>query len=112
LKNPDLAHCVTSPIVVRGVSDPAQHQEIVARLVYEDGTVAFEQPVQIEAPLGQRGPYEAIIPFSVSGERQAFVQMLDRSARDGRITHLSSVGVTLTDSGRLKLLRKRPNRPA
>jgi phage tail protein X len=99
IEEPGPGSRVTSPIVVRGVSDPAQHQEIVARLVYEDGTVAFEQPVQIEAPLGQRGPYEAIIPFSVSGERQAFVQMLIRSARDGRITHLSSAGVTLTGSG-------------
>lgn len=97
IEEPASGSYVTSPIVVRGVSDPAQHQEIVARLVYEDGTIAFEQPVQIEAPLGQRGPYEAVIPFSISGERQAFVQMLMRSARDGRITHLSSVGLTLTD---------------
>ncbi len=99
IEEPGPGSRVTSPLVVRGVSDPAQHQEIVARLVYDDGTVAFEQPVRIDAPLGQRGAYEATIPFSVSGERQAFVQMLMRSARDGRITNLSSVGLTLADSG-------------
>jgi LysM repeat protein len=106
IEEPGPGSLVTSPMRISGISDPAQHQTLVARLLYEDGTVVFEQPVQIDAPLGQRGSYEAIVPFTISGERQAFVQMVIRSARDGRITHLSSVGVTLSDSGPAGIIRQ------
>ncbi|MFO7540692.1 MAG: Gmad2 immunoglobulin-like domain-containing protein, partial [Chloroflexota bacterium] len=99
IEEPGPGSRVTSPLRVSGISDPAQHQTLVARLVLDDGTVVFEQPVRMDAPLGQRGPYEAVIPFTISGERQAFLQMLIRSARDGRVTHLSSAGITLADSG-------------
>lgn len=98
IEQPGPGSVVTSPMRISGISDPAQHQTLVARLLYDDGTVVFEQPVQIDAPLGQRGSYEAVVPFNVTGERQAFLQMLIRSARDGRITHLSSVCVILSDS--------------
>jgi hypothetical protein len=106
IEEPGPGSRVTSPLRIRGISDPAQHQTLVARLVFDDGTVFFEQPVQIDAPLGQRGAYEAIVPFTISGERQAFIQMLIRSARDGRIVHLSSAGVTLTDSGPAEIITR------
>jgi phage tail protein X len=106
IEEPGPGSLVTSPLRISGISDPAQHQTLVARLLYEDGTVVFEQPVQIDAPLGQRGAYDATVPFTVYGERQAFVQMVIRSARDGRITHLSSVGVTLSDSGPAEIIRQ------
>jgi hypothetical protein len=39
------------------------------------------------------------IPFAITGERQAFLQVYADSARDGGITHLSSVGLTIADGG-------------
>ena len=56
-------------------------------------------PINIMAPLGQRGPYEIEIPFSVSQDEQVFIQIYDQSARDGGMTHLASVGVMLSASG-------------
>jgi hypothetical protein len=53
----------------------------------------------IDAPLGQRGPYEVALPFTISGERQAFLQVLSRSARDGGITSLNAVGLTVAATG-------------
>lgn len=90
---------VTSPLRVAGSADPAQHQEIEVRLLLEDGTVLAQTTATIDAPLGQRGPYEVALPFAISGERQAFLQVLSRSARDGGITSLNAVGLTIAATG-------------
>jgi hypothetical protein len=55
-------------------------------------------PAQIQAELGQRGNFTVDVPFAISGERQAFLQVYATSARDGGITHLASVGLTIADS--------------
>jgi LysM repeat protein len=90
---------VTSPLRVAGSADPAQHQEIEVRLLLEDGSTLAETTATIDAPLGQRGPYEVELPFTISGERQAFLQVLSRSARDGGITSLNAVGLTVAAAG-------------
>jgi uncharacterized protein YgiM (DUF1202 family) len=97
---------VTSPVRVAGISDPAQHQTISVRLVLDDGTELAEEPAQIDAGLGRRGPYQVEVPFTVTGERQAFVQVFIRSPRDGRIVHLNSVGITLADAGPEEIIRR------
>jgi len=100
---------VTSPVRVAGISDPAQHQEITVRVLLEDGTVLAQSLARIEADLGQRGPYEVDVPFTISGERQAFIQVLNRSARDGGITDLNSVGVTIADAGPVEIVTVEPH---
>ncbi|MFZ0545691.1 MAG: Gmad2 immunoglobulin-like domain-containing protein [Candidatus Promineifilaceae bacterium] len=90
---------LTSPIHVSGMADPTFEQNLVVRLSLEDGTELSVTPVTISADVGQRGPFEVDIPFSVSGEQRAFLQVYATSARDGGITHLSSVSITIADSG-------------
>ncbi|HUF39223.1 MAG TPA: Gmad2 immunoglobulin-like domain-containing protein [Anaerolineales bacterium] len=90
---------LTSPMTVSGEADSTFEQTLVIRVVLDDGTELALVPTIIQTEMGMRGPFEAQIEFEISGERQAFIQVLSTSARDGGITHLSSVGVTLADSG-------------
>jgi len=90
---------VLSPIQISGEADPTFEQTLVVTVLLADGTELTTVPVQIMADIGQRGPFSAEIPFTFSGETQGFIQVYATSARDGGVTHLSSVGVTFADSG-------------
>lgn len=90
---------LTSPIHVSGMADPTFEQNLVVRLLTAEGSELALVPVTIAADNGQRGPFSVDIPFSVSGEQQAFLQVYAASARDGGVTHLSSVGIRIADSG-------------
>jgi hypothetical protein len=81
------------------MADPTFEQNLVVQLLADDGSQLALVPVTIAAEAGQRGPFSVDIPISVSGERQVFLQVFTTSARDGGITHLSSVGFTLAESG-------------
>ncbi|GAB4580093.1 MAG: hypothetical protein Fur0022_28320 [Anaerolineales bacterium] len=94
---------VTSPLHISGMADPTFEQNLVVRIVLDDGTEIALTPTTIQADLGLRGPFSIDIPLTITGERQAFIQVYTTSARDGGITHLSSVGVTLTESGPVEI---------
>ncbi len=97
---PGPASRVLSPLRLAGVADPTHEQTLVVRGLRLDGSeLIAPQPITIMAPLGERGPYEIEIPFSVSQDEQVFIQIYDLSARDGGIRHLASVGVILSVSG-------------
>jgi hypothetical protein len=96
---PGPASRLTSPARISGIADPAFEQTLAVRLVLDDGTVAALQPVMIQAELGQRGPFSLEVPFVVSSERNAFIQVYQQSARDGGTVHLASVPVLLTPFG-------------
>jgi hypothetical protein len=90
---------LVSPLHVAGIADPAFEQTLVVRILLDDGTQLALTPTTIQADIGQRGPFAVDIPFSVASERAAFIQVYVTSARDGGITHLSSVGVRLLPGG-------------
>jgi hypothetical protein len=90
---------LTSPVRVRGIADPAFEQSLGIRIVLADGTELTAQPAMIAADLGERGPFEVEIPFSIAEEQNALIQVYDQSARDGGIIHLASVGVMLVTEG-------------
>ena len=90
---------LTSPLRVAGMADSTFEQHLVVRIILDDGAELALAPTIIQTELGQRGPFSIEIPFTITGERQAFIQVYATSARDGGTTHLSSVGVTLTDTG-------------
>lgn len=90
---------VNGPLQVSGTADPTFEQNLVIRLLLADGTELALTPTTIQAELGERGSFAAELPFTVTGEQQAFVQVYATSARDGGVTHLASVGLTLADSG-------------
>lgn len=101
---------VTSPVLVAGIANPTFEQTLGVQVVLDDGTVLALGPAMIEADLGERGPFEVLVPFTVSGERQAFILVFEVSARDGGITHLSSVGVILAESGEANIVELEPHR--
>jgi hypothetical protein len=100
---------LTSPIHVAGIADPTFEQTLVVRVVFDDGSELAVQPVTIAADIGRRGPFAGDIPFIVSGERHAFIQVYDQSARDGGVIHLASVGVILTDTGPAEIAPAEPH---
>lgn len=99
---------LTTPIRVAGVADPTFEQALVVRLVLADGTEVALVPAQISAEIGQRGPFAVDVPFTISGEEQAFIQVYATSARDGGVTHLNAVGVTITDAGVAEIVPATP----
>jgi hypothetical protein len=96
---PGPASHLTSPIHLEGVADPTFEQTLAVRLVLADGAEVASLPATIAADAGQRGPFEADLSFDVPGEANAFIQVYSQSPRDGGVTHLASVGVTLIPSG-------------
>jgi hypothetical protein len=99
IQEPGPGSRLTSPLTVAGLADPTFEQNLVVRLVLDDGTELAVAPTTIAADVGQRGPYTVDLPFTTSGERQAFLQVYAASPRDGGITHLASVGVLIADAG-------------
>jgi len=95
---------LTSPLRVAGVADPTFEQHLLMRLVLDDGSLIAAGPVIIQSELGSRGPFEGELAFTVAGERNALIQISSQSARDGGITHLASVGVTLAPAGPVEVL--------
>jgi len=90
---------LVSPLHVAGIADSTFEQNLVVRLLLDDGSQLALMPTTIQSELGQRGEFQVELPFSVSGERQAFIQVFSSSPRDGGITHLASTGVLLADTG-------------
>ncbi len=91
---------IAGSLRVRGEADPTFEQNLVVRLVGEDGGELALVPVMIQAETGNRGNFEAEINYRVSEPRQVFVQVYSVSALNGVIEHLSSVGVLLIPVGR------------
>jgi len=90
---------ILSPLHVAGWADPAFEQTLLIRVLQTDGSQLMEEPVQIESGPGQRGPFAADLPFSVTEPENVLIQVLDLSARDGGIVHLASVSVILQAEG-------------
>jgi hypothetical protein len=90
---------LTSPLHLSGIADPTFEQNLGIQIILVDGTVLTETFTTIQADVGERGPFSVDVPFDIAGEQQASIQVFSTSARDGGLTHLSSVFVTLADSG-------------
>jgi hypothetical protein len=84
---------------VAGVSDPTFEQTLVVRAILDDGAELAVVPTTIQADIGQRGNFEVDVPISLTEERSVFIQVYSTSARDGGITHLSSVAAMFTPAG-------------
>lgn len=100
---------VTSPVRVAGEADPTFEQNLAVRILPLDGSQLALEPATIAAELGERGPFALEIPFSVQEEQQALIQVFASSARDGGVTHLSSVMVTLLPEGDAEVVPATPH---
>lgn len=98
-----------SPLRVSGFADPTFEQHLLIRLVLDDGSQLASVPTIIQAEAGERGPFSAEVPFEIQEQRQAFILVSSDSPRDGGITHLASVGVTLAAGGAVEIKKGEPH---
>ena len=106
--SPATGSSVTSPVIISGVADGTFEQTLVVRITDESGSVLTTVPTVIAAELGQRGPFEAEVPFSVPHDQPGRLSVFAASARDGGLTHLASAEVTLLASGTAHILAAEP----
>lgn len=101
-----------SPLRVSGFAAPTFEQHLLVQVLLDDGRQLAAVPTIIQADAGERGPFSVEIPFEIEGERQAFILVTSDSPRDGGITHLASVGVTLAAGGaeEIKSVEPHPER--
>jgi hypothetical protein len=90
---------VTNPVQLSGEADSTFEQNLVIRVLLDDGTEVLETFTMIEAELGERGSFNTELNIDLEEERNIFIQVFSTSARDGGITHLSSVGVMFSPTG-------------
>ncbi len=100
---------LTTPLHITGFADPTFEQTLAVNILLDDGTQLATETVNIRADVGQRGPFTAEIPFTISEPHQVFIRVFNVSPRDGGVIHLASVGVTLSDSGQQKLVQAAPH---
>lgn len=109
LRSPGPGSRVASPLAVAGAADPTFEQSLLTRLVDFEGTVLAEGPINIDAPVGERGPFAGELAFQVSAERPAALLVLATSPRDGGTTHLAAHIVTLLPAGPEELRTVQPH---
>jgi Immunoglobulin-like domain of bacterial spore germination len=96
IDSPSSLAVVTSPLMVAGVGEAAQHNMLSVRVRDQSGTEIGNGTVSIMAALGERGPFSGSISYTLSGGPQpGRIEIYDVSPRDGNLVHLSSVEVTL-----------------
>ncbi|HSV86289.1 MAG TPA: Gmad2 immunoglobulin-like domain-containing protein [Levilinea sp.] len=99
---------VTNPIRLSGEANSTFEQNLVIRVLQDDGVLLLETHTTIQAEMGQRGPFEAEFNLPLEEERNVFIQVLDVSARDGGVTHLSSVGLMFSPTGPEEIVVRTP----
>lgn len=99
IMEPGPGSLLRSPISVSGFADSTFEQHLLARLLLDDGTEISSISTTIQSAMGLRGPFKFELSFEIIGERQAFLQVISTSPRDGGIEHLSTVGIRLTNAG-------------
>ena len=92
---------LVNPVTVRVVTAlPAFENTLTLRMLRDDGTELIPpQAVIGSGPEGGPLTFEATLDLSVAEERPAFLQAYLVSPRDGGVTHLASVVVTVLPSG-------------
>ncbi|MDP8959822.1 MAG: Gmad2 immunoglobulin-like domain-containing protein [Actinomycetota bacterium] len=97
IESPGELDLVTSPVQVSGTGHAAQHNALGVRIRDENGTEIGSGSVTVGGPLGQQGPFSGSVAYTLAGPAQrGRIEVLDTSPRDGQVTHLSSVEVTLS----------------
>lgn len=88
---------ITSPLTVSGVGRATQHNTLGVRIREAGGAEVGSGTLSVSAALGLRGPFTGTVSYTSPGSSQAGrVEVYDTSPRDGNVTHLSSVEVTLS----------------
>ncbi len=110
ITSPLSAQGVRSGFVVAGVADPAFEQRLTILVRDQTGLVIASAAAQIQAPIGQRGPYSATVQLPSNLPVQpGRVIVYAISARDGGPVQLSSVDVQLNSDAPSNVAVPDPN---
>jgi hypothetical protein len=90
---------VSGPLHIAGVADPTFEQNLVVRVLDENGTQLALAPTTIQAEAGQRGTFAIDLSLPVDASGVLFIQVYATSPRDGGITHLDAAIVNLVSQG-------------
>jgi hypothetical protein len=90
---------VSTPLHVAGIADPTFEQNLVVRVLDENGTQLALAPTTIQAEAGQRGLFAIDLTLPADAAGPLFLQVYATSARDGGITHLDAAIVNLVTPG-------------
>lgn len=99
IQEPGLGSRLVGSVRLQGVADPTHEQQLGIRLLAPAGEILAEGSAVIDAPLGERGPFQGELAFSVDEEQPGMVQVFARSARDGKFTDMTSSPVVLAPAG-------------
>ncbi len=96
---PGAGSSITSTVHVAGEADPTFEQSLVVRISDADGKFLSTTAVQIAADASQRGKFAVDVPVHVFADQPGRISVYAISPRDGGLTHLASVEVTLLAAG-------------
>lgn len=103
---------VASPFTIKGTADPVFESTLQVEVRDEGGSIIGVGIAMIHADIGQRGPFEATVEFTPPAAPQpGRISIFSSSARDGHVTHLASVNVTLLPSGGASDIKPAPEHP-
>jgi hypothetical protein len=87
---------ITSPVTVSGYGGPAFESTLVVEVAGADGQPVGRGTAILQVDeMGQRGPFETRVEFSVASAQPGRISVFIVSPRDGGVEHLASVNVTL-----------------
>jgi len=104
IQTPGNGSRLVGQVHIQGEADPTFEQTLVVQVLaldQEPFPVLAQQAVIIGADAGQRGAFVADLTFDAgaASDRAGAVNVFSTSPRDGGITHLASIQVTLAGGG-------------
>ncbi len=105
LLEPGPGSTLSSTVHVAGQADPTFEQNLVILITDAEGKFLST----IAAESGQRGTFAADVPVTVLTTQPGRITVYARSPRDGGLTHLASVEVTLTANGPASIAPPHPH---
>lgn len=101
IREPGPGSRLVNAILLRGmITIPTFENGLTARVVWDDGTAAIPPTsITVAGQADHSGTFEITLPFTVGGERNAFILVYAVSPRDGGVIHLASSGVRLAEHG-------------
>ena len=109
VRTPGNGSRLVASVHVDGEAEPTFEQHLVVQVMALDEepfAVLAQQSVIIGAEAGSRGPFAADLGFDLGAapERPGAINVFSVSPRDGGVTHLTSIQVTLAASGESAVL--------
>lgn len=108
IQAPGPASFILSPVTISGQADSTFEQNLVVKVVGENGLMIASKATTIQAEMGKRGNFSVSLPFSTAKEQPGRVAVYDTSPKDGGLLHFSSVEVTLKPNGSASLQPGKP----